>query len=73
MELYSGRPAWNFEKTDIVRDEMKEAILKGESPKFLDTPEFLHVIYEKAFKHDPKKRCLIQDILDTIEKMVELN
>lgn len=71
VELYSGRSAWNFEETDIVRDEVKEAIFKGESPKFIDTPQFLHTIFKKAFDHDPQKRCSIQDILEVIENQVE--
>lgn len=71
LELYSKRETWDFEKSDIQKNWIAEAFLKGHSPKVENVPSFIQEALSRCFEHDPSQRPSIQDILTVVEKILE--
>lgn len=70
LELYSGKETWDFEHSDIQKNWVAEAYLKGQRPKVKNVPSFIQRALSKCFQHDPSQRPSIQDILAIVEESV---
>lgn len=70
LELYTEKRAWNFEESDIVRDEVRDAIESGQSPSVENAPAFLLKVLLKTFKHNRVERCDIEYVLKFINKVI---
>lgn len=70
VELYSGRSAWEFPETNIIKDMVREAVLQGKSPSIKGVPGFLCKILLKCFTHDRDDSCSIEEVLSVVQKEI---
>lgn len=70
LEIYTEQRAWQFEATDIVKDEVREAILLGKSPNVGNAPIFGQKFLLDMFKFDRRERCDIEAVLEVINEKI---
>lgn len=71
LELFTEESAWQFPETDIVKDEVKEAVMAGKSPKVDSAPAFIQEILCNMLKHTRDERCQISDVLEVLNNLIE--
>lgn len=71
LEVYSEAETWNFKKSDIQKNRVAKALLKGQSHKVENVPDFIKKVLCRCFNHEPSQRPSIADILPVIEKKLD--